>query len=370
MLVMKRLSCWLVAATAVFMTCFIGMSAVASAAQAEDDSTNMLIVPISQSVTSSPADEVTENEELEIHLDPSEISAIEDLHFNRDQFVNSSREEMSKELSGEQIQIPQGPGTEAELDKVLKMSDQEIAIFLGRKEKFLSKFARALAFFRMKPAKINKALGDLNRRLYESSNVIARSNTKGGTLAVSLSTGFALPQKIMRALRQRNIGNFIPDSGGFHYLMDLGVGFSRTINANGKSKFVLDIYFDVQRLKSSLTGVIDASASVLYGVTFEDRHGNFAQQDAELLTGGLAGIIRQGDKQFAWSGLLGVSIPPGIGAVIFYQSSATRFYLFRAEGLKILFPALQLIKENIITNLKNIIANKGIAVRCESLFAD
>ena len=341
------------------------------AAQADDDA-NLLIFENKEALQalsgSAPVSAVTsESDQIEIKFDPAEVTTV-DGGFNRGLFVQKAQATMNDEIPKDKIYDFEGPRTSEELERLLQLSDNEIASFLSKKKAFLGKFAKVLGFFKLGPAKINKALNELNSRFYESSHVVSRSNVKGGSFMFSLSGGLALPQKVMSILRQRNIGNFLPRSGGFYYMLGLGACFSRQVDGNNKSKFVFELFVDVEKLKNTLSGIVEVSGAGTYGLVFEKREGPFITQENTTLYGGATGVFRQGPHQFGWAASTGLSFPPGIGIFLVYQDKATRYYLFRAEGLKATFPALRLVKDNIVSALRNIAFNKGSLVSCQKLF--
>ncbi|QDK36746.1 hypothetical protein [Bdellovibrio sp. NC01] len=333
------------------------------AAHAADDDTNLLIIENPEQITeSSPKAEMTDD--VQVKFDPSEVTEPEK-GFNREAFIQKAQAKFTEEIPKDQLFDFETPRTQAELDKLLQLSDTEIASFLGKKKAFLGKFAKVLSFFRVGPGKINKALNELNGRFYESSHVVSRSNVKGGSMMFSVSGGLALPRKAMEFLRKKSIGNFIPDSGGFYYMLGLGAGFTRQVDSNNKSKFVFEIFMDVEKLKNTLTGIVEVSAAGTYGLVFEKREGPFMTQKNTTMYGGATGVFRQGPHQFGWAASTGLSFPPAIGAFLVYQDHATRFYLFRLEGLKATLPALSLVKDNVLSAFRNIAFNKGRLVRCE-----
>lgn len=339
-----------------------------SSALAEDDA-NLLIFSNQDAVESQaiPQNMTELTDDVQVKFDPSEVTEI-DQEFNRERFVKKARAEMNQELSKEGLFSFEGPSTEAELDNLLQLSDKQIAIFLSKKKAFLGKFAKVLAFFRLGPEKINKALNELNGRFYESSHVVSRSNVKGASMMFSISGGLALPQKVMETLHKRSIGSFIPKSGGFYYMLGLGAGFARKVDINNKSKFIFEVFIDLEKLKKTLTGIVEVSAAGTYGLVFEKRDGVFLSQKNTTMYGGATGVFRQGAHQFGWAASTGLSFPPGIGIFLVYQDEATRYYLFRTEGLRASFPALRMVKDNIVSALRNIAFNKGSLVTCERAF--
>jgi hypothetical protein len=336
-----------------------------SSARAEED-VNLLIIenPETISQQTSPAEM---SEQIEIKFDPSEVIT-GDKPFDREDFVKKSNARMNDPIPDNQIYDFENPRTAEELQIVLQMDDKHISKFLERKAAFQGKFVKVLSFFRLSAGKINKALADINRHFYQSSHVIAHSNAKGVSLRFSLSAGLALPGKIMASLREKSIGKFIPESGGFHYLLGVGADVIRKTDESGKSKLVFELFVDAEKLKSTLTGVAKMSTSGTLGFIFENRQGPFLTQENTTRYGGATGAFTSGKSHFSWAVSTGFSLPPAVPAVLVYQDQVNRFYLFRLEGLKVSLPALGLVRDNIISAFRSLVLNKGVAVRCEQVF--
>nr|BFD58321.1 hypothetical protein CKG001_04280 [Bdellovibrio sp. CKG001]BFD61750.1 hypothetical protein BdHM001_04310 [Bdellovibrio sp. HM001]BFD65573.1 hypothetical protein HAGR004_05950 [Bdellovibrio sp. HAGR004] len=336
------------------------LSLSASLAWGVDDEANLLIFE----QKSAGSEQIrSEAQEVVVQLDPSEVAETEKFH--REDFIKRARLAMKADIPKDVVYEFEGPRTEAELEKLLQLPDAEIEVFLAKKKAFLGKFARVLRFFKVSPAKVNKALNELNARFYESSHVVSKSNVKGGTVMFSISAGLALPQKVMEAMRARSIGNFVPASGGFYYMLGLGAGFSRQVGADGKARFVFELFLDVEKLKKTLTGIAEVSAAGTYGLVFEKREGSIRSQKSTTMYGGATGVFRQGSQQFGWAASTGMSLPPGIGILLVYQDEATRYYLFRTEGLRASFPALAGFKDNIVSALRSFAFNRGKIIRCD-----
>lgn len=339
------------------------MSLYSYSAQAESDDTNLLIVPEQDSLTTTSIDD----SEIKIQFDPSEIQdPIKD--FNRQRFIENSLARMNIPPSNDKVEIWSGPRNNEHLEKILELTDPEIALFLGKKEAVLNKLAKTLSFFKLPPQKINKALLEINKLFYDNSHIVSRSNTRGGTLSFVISAGLALPQKVIHALKQRSIGKFIPEKGGFYYLLGFGVSFARHIDENKKSKYVFEVFMDVERLNSTMTGIIRASTGLQYGLIFEKRDTNFTAQKFNVSTSGVTGILKQGHGHFGWNGSTGITMPPGLSVLLVYKSDSARYYLFRTENLKASLPALNLMKESFINYLKNLLGNKTKIISCNQAF--
>jgi hypothetical protein len=254
------------------------------------------------------------------------------------------------------------------MQKLELLNEPELQSFLGKKQKFLARMSKVLTFFRLKPKIVNKVLNEVNNKFYNSSRLIANSNSVGGTVMFSISGGLALPKKIVEKLENRAVGKFIPKSGGFFYLVGLGVGVARHVQPHGRANWVLDVFVDAEKLQSTVTGIAEVSAAGTYGVVYEFREGNFKSQTTKTTYGGVAGVFRQGENQFGWAASTGLSIPPGIGALLVFTDTTTRHYLLRMNFSR--------IKENYLDNTKALVLSwiektglrKGPAPLCFSAF--
>jgi hypothetical protein len=182
----------------------------------------------------------------------------------------------------------------------------------------------------------------------------------------TLSGGLALPSILVQKLKGTRIGRYIPDAGGFYYVLGMGAGLTRHV-ANGRSNLLIEVFIDRERLNSSLTGIVEVSAAGTYGVVYEHREGAFRSQNNRTAYGGAAGVFREGPNQFGWAASTGVSFPPFIGSVLIYVDSARRDYIVRLNLTKA-YDVVAQVTSAVWGWLKS---SKEVssAVRCESLFA-
>lgn len=270
-----------------------------------------------------------DNEELSIVYDPKDFPGAT-VAGSKEELLESLRLEMETPQKTE-LSIPRAPISHDQLEKLSTLTESEIQAFLGKKQKFLEKMAKALTFIRLKPKLVNKVLNELNNKFYNSSRMIANSNTVGGAFMISVSGGLVLPRKLVAKLQERTLGRFIPKSGGFAYLLGIGVGVSRTIKSDGKPHWIVDIFMDVEKIKSSMTGVASVGAAGTYGVVYEFREGDFKKQQIDTSYGGLSGVFKQGDNHFGWAASTGLSFPPGVGSIMIFTNQTTRHYLARVD---------------------------------------
>ncbi len=267
------------------------------------------------------------------------------------------------------VLIPLGPESLEELSVFEKASSVEIESFLSKKAAFLAKFAKITGTFRLKPALVSKALKEINAKFYSSANLIMKSNAYSGTTMFSLSTGLALPERIMEAMRGSRMGRFVPEKSGFFYMIGLGAGLSSVPSKKSDRRVMqLEIFLDLESLKKSISGILEISIAGNYGVVFEHRDGHFASQRGVTTYGGVAGVFREGPHQFGWAASTGLSIPPGIGAFLVYQDHAYRHYLLRVNREGISVPALQGSKDKLVEFFMKVIGRKPAARSCRDLF--
>lgn len=314
------------------------------------ESSDLIITSLGENPKASEAlnskDPGIASEEIQLVYDPKDFDGITETG-TKEELLKSLREEMAKTKDDKTLYVPKAPQTEEQLEKLSALSEPEMQSFIGKKQKFLERMAKVLTFFRLKTKIVNKILSEVNTKFYNSTRLIANSNSAGATVMFSISGGMALPKKIMAKLEGRALGKFIPKSGGFFYLIGLGVGVSRHVQENGKPHWVLEAFVDRETLKSTVTGIIEVSAAGTYGVVYELREGKFKGQQSETTYGGLAGVFRQGENQFGWAASTGMSLPPGIGSVIVYTDNSKRNYLFRINFSK--------MSENYLENTKSIL---------------
>ena len=283
---------------------------------------------------------VTTEQALELKL-PYNGKAVEESGLHLPVEKNEILAELLKEMlqrkdQRTEVVIPNGPESFEELEIFKNLSAAEMKTFLRKKQTFLRRFAKALQFVKLKPAWINKALAEVNAKFFRSSRLIANSNTVGGTVMLSAGAGLALPSKIVERLKTRPIGQFIPDSGGFYYMLGLGAGLVRFSDPETKkSSLHFELFVDAERLKKTLTGLLEATAAGTMGVVYEHREKDFWSQKVDVVYGGAAGLFRSGQNHFGWAASLGVSAPPFIGAVLVYNNDGVRRYLMRLNITKV-----------------------------------
>lgn len=234
----------------------------------------------------------------------------------------------------------------------LKLNQEQQNQFINFKQKKL----KTLAYFlnnqlKFSTKKINSIIVELNHELFLSHKLVASTNTIGTHKMVSIAVGSALPQRIrdflvkkfsvMRKMQNHQLFNWIPEHGGFFYAVGFGMGiYKRTDPHTRKSRYVIDLYSDIERLKSTLTGVLEVSANLTYGLALEYRdhvgmkNENVMQidhflkiQEMENTYGGFLGVMRKGETHFGWNLLTAVSFPPILGNLFIYTNKSKRLHL-------------------------------------------
>ncbi len=262
------------------------------------------------------------------------------------------------------IVIPEGPANDEEADLLQTLSESDQHRFLVNKKKFLSKLSNTLSFFRLKATLINKALKGLNKQFYGSPKVVSSANTDGGFLLFSASVGLGLPQKITEFIRSRPLGKLLPKSGGFYFLLGLGIAVVRRVDPLiKKASWFLESYVDTESLDRVHTFLAKLAVNISPGILYENRPDSFWSQKFKRLYAGAAGNFEKGDHVFAWNTTVGVSLPPGTGV----------FYVFEADGTRRYFVRLNLSKYLIdpFAKLLNLFsADRAAAggMRCEAAY--
>lgn len=309
-------------------------------------------------------------QEFRINYDPTDFAGEFDESGTKAELLKALHEEMKSPKDEKVLYIPRAPTNEEQLKSLNNLTESEIQSFLGKKQKFLEKMAKALTSLHLKPKFVNKVLTEVNTKFYNSSRLIANSNSAGVSVMFSMSGGLALPRKIVEKLKERSLGKYIPKTGGFAYLVGFGFGVSRKTNAEGRPSWVFDVFVDTEKLKSTLTGMAEISAAGTYGVIYELREGKFGSQTTETSYGGVAGVFRQGTNQFGWAASTGMSFPPGIGAILVFTNQTTRHYILRMDSAKLTANPLEPILETAQAWLKatGLGSKKNAAALCSQVF--
>lgn len=246
-----------------------------------------------------------------------------------------------------EVKIPMSIRDPEVLKSLEHLSAAELTRFFEKKQGFLSRFAEILAQVQVNPLTINLALMELNEQFYQSRALLGKSNSLGGTVMFSLSGGLALPQKIVQSLKNKFqfANKYLPESGGFYYLLGLGAGIVKTHDfETGKDKLSFELFVDSEKLIKTMTGMVELSMAGTYGIVYELREGHFFKQTNTTMYGGATGVFRRGEYQFGWAASTGLSMPPGIGAFLIYQDQTTRRYLLRGSvDAKYVLPLIQFI---------------------------
>lgn len=324
----------------------------------------------------SPASEILKSndpslsdQEFKFTYDPKDFDGETDTSGTKEQLLKSLRDEMTAIRDPKDLYVPRAPVNAELLQKLESLSESEIQSFIGKKQKFLERMAKALTFMRLKPKFVNKVLAEVNTKFYNSSRLIANSNSAGVAVMFSVSGGLALPRKIVEKLQERSLGKFIPKTGGFAYLLGLGVGISRNVKEDGRAHWVLDVFVDTEKLKSTMTGMIEVSAAGTYGVVYELREGKFKTQTTETSYGGVAGVFRQGTNQFGWAASTGMSFPPGIGAILVFTNETKRHYIVRLDFTKFAGDRLETSKAFILSWMQRTGMKSQASIRlCSQVF--
>lgn len=351
------------------MTLFL--SATVMAQEVADNTQDLIITSIPGSPSASEvlnsSDPDLNEQELKITYNPKDFEGISDKSGNKQQLLKSLRDEMKLSTDNSIVKIPQAPVTNEQMQNIELLNESELQLFLGKKQKFLERVSKVMGFFHLKPKMVNKVLNEINNQFYNSSRVIATSNSIGGTLMFSLSGGLALPKKIVEKLENRSLGKFIPKSGGFAYLLGIGVGVARHIQKNGHPNWILDVFIDVERLKSSVTGFALASLAGTFGIAYELREGSLKSESIDTTYAGVAGIFKQSENQFGWATTGGVSFPPIIDDIFVFTTVTTRHYLLRVNFSKFKEASIENTKAFLLSWMEKTGLRKGPSPLCSEV---
>ncbi|OQW48199.1 MAG: hypothetical protein A4S09_13905 [Proteobacteria bacterium SG_bin7] len=202
----------------------------------------VVIVPVQENQENTPL--IDDLEKVELRINPELVKedltsqlTITDIK-NDSERMNS--EEYLKSLENKVI-VPLGNYSTHRLDALGDFSSEDLNKFIGKKQKILNGLNRLLLFFRvLKPAKINKVLGETNDFLYDNANVLARSNAHTRNLSYGFSMGFGLNDWVLSKVKKIPGLEGLPKNSGFYLYTSFGltVGFRK--DEEGRRRFIVE----------------------------------------------------------------------------------------------------------------------------------
>ena len=250
------------------------------------------------------------------------------------------------------------------------MTSEETDVFLAKKAKFKERVAKIFRYFKLKETWLAKVSEEIDQQFESKKKIIMIDNVNGGTLSFNVGLGLALPQKIAAALRTTKLGGWFPESGGFFYLLGLGFGVARQVDAEThKSSWVLETFLDVERLDRSLTFIVKAGAWANLGYIREVRKASGLRKATfEVTHGGALGLVRSNETQLGIEHSAGITFPPFLGAMTVHTDTTVRYYLLRVSDHGIFEKFLASVKN--FTRAARSRGLAGSAGLCSEIFQD
>lgn len=223
---------------------------------------------------------------------------------------------------------------------MLEMSEAELKTFLSKKHEFLKDLGERVEniFLKLKIKPryklINSFLRTLNNTMYLKAPLFLHSNTFGVPIYVTVGTGAAFGRLLYDLVIARTpLKKFIKPHFGFYFLTAFGVAFSTTKIGNRTVRSI-DLFWDFERFKQSLTPVFEVFGAVGSGVFFETRNIQQAADGTAKVASSnsykeahnipVAGMLKIGDRDFAINHGVGPTFPI---YSLFLQNHFQRKYL-------------------------------------------
>lgn len=208
-----------------------------------------------------------------------------------------------------------------------RMKPKNFQRFL-RNRAALLKLAHAL----LKPISFNdEKLANRMRQIdgfvMRSADAIAKSSRSGVVFSFSAAAGLGFSQKILDRIKSKAVRRFIPNGGGFYYVLAGGVGFFvRSDAVSGRRFLDIEVFFDGDRLKKIHTYAAEGSLAFNWGVALDrGARSGFTRMDSHYV--GILGVVRQSQEHFSYSLITGLAIPPYLPVGMVYTNRTTRLRL-------------------------------------------
>lgn len=284
-----------------------------------------------------------QNDKISIKIDADDLYAsikaeVEDSEQNKkmiiDDLINETIE--NQKISNTQVlkRIPDAPSNIELLSNLDDFTASEILTFLERKKHYLSKLSKGLLKIRLGPKKINGLIRFVNDELYKSSKTFTKINKLGVNVSISTGAGLGLSEKLIEKFNKPKITKFIPKSGGFYYYLSLGLAIYRE-NINGNKQWVLELFSDVEKLKSIKTWMLDANVGFSAGFAGEYMTESDRAKKFEAIYGAPTGIIRKGNSIIYGGAGMNLSIAPIFNMSYVYVDEGVRFKILKINLSKL-----------------------------------
>lgn len=284
-----------------------------------------------------------QNDKISIKIDADDLNSsikakVEDSEQKKkrivDDLVNETIENQKNSNTQVLKRIPDAPSDIELLSNLNDFTASEILTFLERKKHYLSKLSNGLLKIHLNPKKINGLISFVNDELYKSAEAFTKINKLGVNVSISTGLGLGLSEKLIEKFNRPEITKFIPKSGGFYYFLSLGLAIYRE-NVNGNKQWVLELFSDVEKLKSIKTWMLDANIGFSAGFSGEYSTADERTKKFEAIYGAPTGIIRRGNDMIYGGAGMNLSIAPLFNMTYVYIDHGVRFKILRVNLSKL-----------------------------------
>lgn len=210
------------------------------------------------------------------------------------------------------------------LDEIAKrMTKNQFEGFLRNRAWFLKAAHRILRPVTFNDEKFRDRMLKIDEFVIKSADAIAMSVRTGIVLTVSLSLGLGISERLRARIRNRILLRLIPESGGFYYVVGLGLGFFQQRISPQKNRLVCEFVGDLDRLQKIHTYAGEVSVALNWGVAL-DRASNSGVEKMDSHYIGILGVMRQSAEHFSYSLITGFALPPYLPVGMVYSNYTSR----------------------------------------------
>lgn len=267
-----------------------------------------------------------DHEGLSVTYNPAELNEnIEDL--TREDILSNAifmkSEEYPTALT-QNVIIPLATSQDELMSNINNFNDEELKVFISKKNQFLKKISKTFIFFRLKPASVNKIVSLINDQFYANAQAVANANAKVFTLQWKIAGGFGLSDWILSKLKTNSYLKHLPNTSGFYFVLSTGISVVVT-KKDGKSKISLEPVVEFHRMIKVFSPFIIASTGLMGSYTAEKRSPNDPALQVAQFYSMPAGVnIISNLNQFGMFGSAALSVLPGGGAAAAFEGKMYR----------------------------------------------
>lgn len=251
-------------------------------------------------------------EAIELVVNPNEPVTFDEKDKTLSELLELSKQMESPEyqrILTQEIIIPVSHENEELVIALKNLPNEVFQKFLDFKGQHLRHVAKTLAFFRMRPERINFILNKFNLQFYENADFVANARSIVANPGVFVAAGVGLNDKALNYLRQYEKFKNLPDKSGFYAAFSFGISVVLTKKENGRSVFRIEPNVEIRIGKEFISPYLIGAVGATGTLTLEDRSASqLPSLKAHFLKASIPTFISGED-------ILGVSIPAGVNFV-------------------------------------------------------